>query len=100
MEMAVTVIVSESSGLCSPAVTLGKDTIRCLFRTTARVFKCDIALQQRCSNIVQSAVADEAMEQGQHIDKGRGEVSRPRLARPTALGAGMSRAGPCMTMPF
>jgi hypothetical protein len=43
-----------------------KDTIRCLFRTTARVFKCDVALRQRCSNIVQAVVADEAMEQERH----------------------------------
>jgi len=40
------------------------------------------------------------MEQGQHIDKGRAGLSWPRLARPTALGAGMSRAGPCITMPI
>jgi hypothetical protein len=32
----------------------GKDIIRCLFRTMARVFKCDAALRQRCSNLVQA----------------------------------------------
>ena len=51
------------------------------------MFKCDTALRQRCSNIVQAAVTEEAMEQGQHIDRGRAEPPRSRSARPTALGA-------------
>ena len=37
-------------------ITNSKDSLGRLFRTTARVFKCDVALRQRCSNIVQAAV--------------------------------------------
>jgi hypothetical protein len=43
-----------------------KDTIRCLFKRMARVFKYDAALERLCSNIVQAAVMEETMKQGLH----------------------------------
>jgi hypothetical protein len=43
-----------------------KDTIRCLFKRMARVFKYDAALERLCSNIVQAAVMEETMKQGRH----------------------------------
>ena len=38
-----------------------EDTIRCLFKSMARLFKYDAALERLCSNIVQAAVMEVTM---------------------------------------